>query len=383
MWSDWAPAELTWAETPHFNARISLPQKATRLELRGGEGLSYGLIDFYAEAVTLRRLARNLPFATPDLGVQAAPSVVSRSAWGARDPGKVCGDNHTPDRVAIHHTAGSSGASDPAAVMRQIQAYHIDNNGWCDVGYHFVVSYDGTAFEGRASAARTSAHVLNHNTGNVGISLMGNFDLMPLEDAQLGGAASILGWVADTYGIPLTCESVKGHKEHSGHSTNACPGANVMNSLNELLTRAGGSPSEPPPETCSRAWGTVQSGQSGRVVTAVQYLLRAHGGSLSVDGAFGPETEQAVRDFQNTKGLSADGIVGPNTWQALNLTVRNGSSGDAVRAVQARLGVAVDGVFGSATEAAVRDFQGDNGLSADGIVGPDTWAALSGGQGCP
>jgi len=118
-------------------------------------------------------------------------------------------------------------------------------------------------------------------------------------------------------------------------------------------------------------------------VTAVQYLLRAHGGSLSVDGAFGPETEQAVRDFQNAKGLSVDGVVGPNTWEALNLTVRNGSSGDAVRAVQARLGTVVDGVFGSATEAAVRDFQGDNGLSADGIAGPDTWAALSGGQGCP
>jgi len=377
VWSAWQPAELTWEEAPHFNARIILLEAASRLELRGGEGLSYGLISFYREAVANpQRLARNLPFATPFLDAQAAPGVVSRYEWGARDPGKVCGDSHDPYRATIHHTAGSSGGGDPAAVMRQMQAYHIDNNGWCDLGYHFVVSYGGTVFQGRSSEARTGAHVGGHNTGNVGISLMGNFETMPLEDAQLDGAASILGWVADTYGIPLSREFVKGHREYSGHTSNACPGLSVMNRFGELLTRAGGS-------ACTRTWKAVQRGQSGSIVRAVQHLLRARGYSLSADGVFGSGTEGAVRSFQSSRDLTADGVVGPKTWEALAVTVRRGDSGEAVRAVQARLGLTVDGVFGSGTESAVRSFQSNNGLTADGVVGLNTWAALSGGKGCP
>jgi peptidoglycan hydrolase-like protein with peptidoglycan-binding domain len=38
---------------------------------------------------------------------------------------------------------------------------------------------------------------------------------------------------------------------------------------------------------------------------------------LAKDGAFGPNTEYAVKDFQTKKGLSVDGIVGPQSWHAL------------------------------------------------------------------
>jgi peptidoglycan hydrolase-like protein with peptidoglycan-binding domain len=55
-----------------------------------------------------------------------------------------------------------------------------------------------------------------------------------------------------------------------------------------------------------------------------------------------------------------------------------GSSGDAVRWVQRRVGVADDGEFGPRTDAAVRQFQRANGLADDGRVGPRTWAALIG-----
>src|SRR5829696_2740863 len=65
-----------------------------------------------------------------------------------------------------------------------------------------------------------------------------------------------------------------------------------------------------------------------------QYLLRANGRSVTVDGIFGPNTEAAVRAFQQSKGLAVDGIVGPNTWSALIIQVKRGSQGDAVRAVQ-------------------------------------------------
>jgi len=70
-------------------------------------------------------------------------------------------------------------------------------------------------------------------------------------------------------------------------------------------------------------------------------------------------------------------------------TLRKGSSGAAVRTLQARLNTlgfnvgAVDGIFGAKTDAAVRAFQRSRGLVADGIVGPKTWAALGASGAAP
>ncbi|MGI8576662.1 MAG: peptidoglycan-binding domain-containing protein [Nocardioidaceae bacterium] len=129
------------------------------------------------------------------------------------------------------------------------------------------------------------------------------------------------------------------------------------------------------------SWPLVQQGQTGEQVTSVQYLLNAHGYSVSVDGDFGPATDSAVRDFQTQQGLSADGVVGCQTWQALIISVQSGSTGSAVRAVQSQLNahgysVSVDGDFGPATDGAVRDFQSSHGLTSDGIVGTNTWQTL-------
>jgi peptidoglycan hydrolase-like protein with peptidoglycan-binding domain len=72
--------------------------------------------------------------------------------------------------------------------------------------------------------------------------------------------------------------------------------------------------------------------------------------------------------FQQQKSLLVDGIVGPQTWSALIITVKQGSSGDAVRGVQQEFqfrnlsgdpskGLQIDGIFGPKTDAAVRGFQ--------------------------
>jgi peptidoglycan hydrolase-like protein with peptidoglycan-binding domain len=130
-------------------------------------------------------------------------------------------------------------------------------------------------------------------------------------------------------------------------------------------------------------WPTVRPGAKGERVRVIQYLLNQHGVRVAVDGSYGKSTTAGVKTFQRAKHLTADGIVGSATWQKLIVTIRRGSRGDAVRALQHQLrfqygykSVAVDGTFGRATEAAVKDFQSKRKLHADGIVGSATWKAL-------
>lgn len=129
-------------------------------------------------------------------------------------------------------------------------------------------------------------------------------------------------------------------------------------------------------------WSTISAGEGGRRARAVQYLLRAHGYSLAVDGAYGPITANRVSLFQTSLGEPASGQVTPVTWIALVVSSSLGDSGDAVRALQAlglvlmpdQSALTVDGSYGPATRARVRGFQELWGLTHDGIAGRETWS---------
>ena len=133
-------------------------------------------------------------------------------------------------------------------------------------------------------------------------------------------------------------------------------------------------------------WPSVTVGSSNpRVVTAVQYPLRHHGHTVTTDGLFGAGTKAAVQAFQAAEGLGADGTVGPLTWRKLVVTLKQGDSGDGVRALQA-LGLVyipgddpltVDGHFGPLTDGRVGLVQDLYGLLVDGIVGAQTWSFVA------
>jgi putative chitinase len=62
------------------------------------------------------------------------------------------------------------------------------------------------------------------------------------------------------------------------------------------------------------------------------------------------------------------------------MLLKNGSKGDDVKKLQAKLGLAADGIFGAGTETKVKEWQASNGLGADGIVGDGTWSKMFGGE---
>jgi peptidoglycan hydrolase-like protein with peptidoglycan-binding domain len=74
------------------------------------------------------------------------------------------------------------------------------------------------------------------------------------------------------------------------------------------------------PQTWPELIIQVQQGSDGDAVRAVQSQIHSRGdgaAQITIDGIFGPVTNDAVRAFQTLLGLTVDGIVGPQTWNHL------------------------------------------------------------------
>jgi len=140
-------------------------------------------------------------------------------------------------------------------------------------------------------------------------------------------------------------------------------------------------------------------GDQGSAVRSIRALLIATGdlapSAVEATDVYDEQVAQAVRAFQQRRGLIVDGVLGPHTHIALDgahwklgdrmLSHIPGHmlQGDDVAELQERLlslGFSpdrVDGIFGTNTEQAVRRFQGAVGLAVDGSVGPETLRAFA------
>lgn len=161
--------------------------------------------------------------------------IYARSDWGARAP-RCASGAMTPNRVTIHHTVTPTADSlSPQARLRQIQSFHMNSNGWCDIGYNYLVSRDGRVWRGRG-ATTVGAHVSNNNSGNIGVSFMGTYTATAPTATQMCNAARLLRRLSmDFAGVDLVRSDVKGHRQYGG---TACPGNALYGRIDELLRQA-------------------------------------------------------------------------------------------------------------------------------------------------
>lgn len=154
----------------------------------------------------------------------------------------------TVTHLIVHHAAGNNTSSDWAATVRSIWNYHVNVQGWSDIGYNYLVAPNGVVFEGRGDNV-LGAHFSGMNGGTMGICLLGNYDPATgngtPSTAMISSLEELLSWKeCDLSKDPLTSSyhsassqtlmHISGHRD-AGTGT-VCPGDNVYNLLPNIRT---------------------------------------------------------------------------------------------------------------------------------------------------
>ncbi|MHC4966947.1 MAG: peptidoglycan recognition protein family protein, partial [Planctomycetota bacterium] len=166
--------------------------------------------------------------------VRTPAGVLSRASWAHGEPVPAMMDRMSPIRhITVHH----DGMDPFFAVNRITVAAHLElirqlhrRKGWGDIGYHFAVDRAGRVWEARPLVYQ-GAHVKDHNPGNIGVVVLGNFEVQAPTEAQMAAVRSHLSDLMRAYG--LRASRVHTHQEWEGAAT-ACPGERLQHYLDRL-----------------------------------------------------------------------------------------------------------------------------------------------------
>lgn len=179
------------------------------------------------------------------------PYTIDQSEWSAGLPSP----NYSPtyslvNHIIIHHTAGSNTNHDYTNVIRQIYLYHTEVRNYSDIAYNFLISHDGTIYEGREGEEEEEenvigAHFCGKNTNTMGVSLLGNYETANPSNPMLKALESLMAWklkkenlgpfevsdhpIGSVNASPLGI--IAGHRD--GCPTE-CPGENVYTLIDQI-----------------------------------------------------------------------------------------------------------------------------------------------------
>ncbi|WP_234347499.1 peptidoglycan recognition protein family protein [Streptomyces specialis] len=182
------------------------------------------------------------------------PPITIRSGWGAdenlREDGFVYTD--TVKTVFVHHTAGTNdySCSEAPAIIRGIYKYHVESQGWRDIGYNFLVDKCGEIYEGRAGGVAEpvqGAHTLGFNHNSMGVSVLGTYSSTAPNRDILDSLSLLTAWKLGLHGVDpegsknrtssggtypegttIKLKNVSGHRD--GYNTD-CPGDELYGEL--------------------------------------------------------------------------------------------------------------------------------------------------------
>ncbi|XP_030400216.1 LOW QUALITY PROTEIN: peptidoglycan recognition protein 3-like [Gopherus evgoodei] len=146
------------------------------------------------------------------MGWGRLPTIITRSQCGARAPRNRVPLSTPVPYVIIYHTAGSSCISQASCsqLVRSIQNYHMDSNGWADIGYNFLIGEDGRVYEGRGWST-WGTHASAWNDISLGFSLLGTFSSTVPSAAALNIAQDLIQ-CAVNMGSLSSSYILKGHR---------------------------------------------------------------------------------------------------------------------------------------------------------------------------
>lgn len=133
------------------------------------------------------------------------------------------------DKVIIHCSATPEGRE---VSLDTIRKWHVEGNGWSDIGYHFIVHQSGKVEVGRA-IERSGAHTRGHNKHSIGICYIGGVDAnMKPKDTRTVNQAEALRYLVMDLLEEFTEATVHGHNEFSNK---ACPSFNVSEDMADII----------------------------------------------------------------------------------------------------------------------------------------------------
>ena len=165
------------------------------------------------------------------------PAIYTRAIWGADESIRTKACPAGPDYSAtikvgfVHHTDtdNSYTSSDVPSIIRSIYAYHVQSNGWCDIGYNFLIDRFGRIWEGRyggINRAVIGAHTGGFNTDSFGVAAIGTFTTTQPSSGMLSAYEHLFAWKLGLYYRDPTSTD---HLVSSGGGTDKWPvGQNVL-----------------------------------------------------------------------------------------------------------------------------------------------------------